>query len=491
MRPAFFGSAKRVALVLLAQVFSACGSPAPAATGAESPQQATTVPSADVAERPAPVSSTPGGATASTSTAVPALAFSKDDFSGAIARASERGKLVFVDAWAEWCHTCLSMDSVVLSDPSLRPFAGQYEFVAIDTEKPQNADFVSRYEMDTWPTFFVVRPSDLELVGFWPGAASVREMNEFLGQSLDAATAMQGGTLPPHLSHFLAARRAHAQAEDAQAAAEYGKAYDSMPADWPRKGELYMGYIDALAKTRNFKRCAEVGRAHLDDVTGAAKPAQFAQRYFTCLGQLRTADRDSEVERALAKIRSVASAPGSEMAFDDRVDALSLLATAYAVMGKKREAAATLAERLRLAEEAASKAKDALEARAFDRVRVQAYMDLGQPEKALALLEQSERDYPHGYTTPALLSEVLVRLGRVEEGLAALDRAIGNSEGPRRCDYLEDKAKQLKVLGRREEELATLEMLIAERSRLSGATQRQKLEQAKQRRDRLKAALGG
>lgn len=445
-----------------------------------------------LAENSAPAAATPP---ASATTDAPAhdappakLSFSRDDFDAAVERAKRDGKLVFVDAWAEWCHTCLSMDAVVFSDPSLVGFAAQYEFVAIDTERPQNEAFVGRFQMDTWPTFFVIEPVNLGLVGFWPGAGSVREMREFLEQSLDAAAALQSASLPPYLGHFLAARRAQAQAEDGVAATEYGKAYEGMPADWPRRSEVYLGYIDALSKTRAFRRCAEIGKKHLDEVTGAAKPVQFAQRYFNCLGQLRSADRDAEIERALGKMKTLAESPNADMAFDDRVDALTQLATAYKLMGRKQEAAAAVGKRLALAEEAARRAKDAMEARAFDRVRVLAYLDLGQPEQAIELLERSEREHPHGYATPELLSEVWFRLGRPDDGFAALDRAIANSEGPRLCDYLEEKANHLKRLRRVEAELATVERLVSERAKLRGAAQRQKLEQAKVRLERLRAS---
>jgi tetratricopeptide (TPR) repeat protein len=419
------------------------------------------------------------------------VVWSRDDFDGAIARAKQRGRLVFVDAWAEWCHTCLSMEAVVLSDPSLVSFADQYEFVAVDTENPKNAAFVGRFAMDTWPTFFVIRPDDLSLLGFWPGAASVTEMRQFLEQSLDAAQALEAGNAPPYLRHFLAARSAHSVGDDATAVKEYERAYGAMPDDWPRRSELLFGYIAALAKERQFSRCAEIGKRHLDEVTGAAKPAQFAQRYFTCLGQLRTPDRDAEVERALTKLASLARSPTPDMSFDDRVDALLMLSTAYRMMGRKEEAARVLSERLQLAEQAAKDAKDPSEARAFDRVRALSYLELGRSDEALALLAESERAHPHGYATPALLAEVLERLGRQDEGLEALERAVKNAEGPRRCDYLEDEADWLHRLGRYDAEVSVLERLLSERRKLRGAAQQQKLERTQQRLQVLRARIGG
>lgn len=414
------------------------------------------------------------------------LTFTHDDFDAAVERAKRDGKLVFVDAWAEWCHTCLSMDSVVLSDPSLLPFADRYEFVALDTEKPVNASFVSRFEMDTWPTFFVVHPADLALIGFWPGAGSVREMREFLEQSHDAALALDQGDPPPHLSAFLTARYAQSVGKDDDAAKAFATAYAAMPKDWPRKSELLVGYIRALTTTQRFDECAKIGKKHLDEVTGAAQPAQFAQRYFTCLGQLKTADRTAQVDRALKKLHTLSYSPTPEMSFDDQVDTLSLLATAYVMMGDKAKALETQQYRSRIAEDAASKATTTLEARAFDKVRVAAYVDSGKPEQAIELLQQREREHPHGYVTPSLLADVLRGLGRQDDGLEALERAIGNSEGPRRCGYLEEKVLWLEQLGRAPEQLQALDRLIAEREKLRGATNRQKLEAAKARREKLR-----
>jgi thiol-disulfide isomerase/thioredoxin len=42
-----------------------------------------------------------------------------EDFDAGMAKAKAEGKAVLVDAWAPWCHTCLSMQNYVLNDPSL------------------------------------------------------------------------------------------------------------------------------------------------------------------------------------------------------------------------------------------------------------------------------------------------------------------------------------------------------------------------------------
>src|SRR5688500_17030216 len=86
---------------------------------------------------PATASSATGATTATTSSASPvpapapagdptepvpvALSVIDDDIPAALAEARATGKLLFVEAWAAWCHTCISMKNYVLPDPSLVP----------------------------------------------------------------------------------------------------------------------------------------------------------------------------------------------------------------------------------------------------------------------------------------------------------------------------------------------------------------------------------
>lgn len=68
----------------------------------------------------------------------PELYWFEDDAEGALRAARERNKLVFVDLWAPWCHTCLSMRSYVLTQERI-PALEHFVLFAVDTEKEQNA----------------------------------------------------------------------------------------------------------------------------------------------------------------------------------------------------------------------------------------------------------------------------------------------------------------------------------------------------------------
>src|SRR5260370_4196142 len=84
------------------------------------------------------------------------LSFVEDDYEGALARARKEHRLLFVDAWAPWCHTCISMKAFVFNDAVLAPLASQFVSASVDTEKPTSASFVRKYPMKNWPTLWLV-----------------------------------------------------------------------------------------------------------------------------------------------------------------------------------------------------------------------------------------------------------------------------------------------------------------------------------------------
>jgi tetratricopeptide (TPR) repeat protein len=407
----------------------------------------------------------PSPATASpTPAAKPKLEFLHDDVAGAMARARREGKALFVDAWAPWCHTCLSMKHYVFVDASLAPLAERMLFVAVDTDREENAEFVDRYAIDVWPTFFILDPESGELLGFWPGAASVREIRDLSFAALEVfdANRSRDKTPDPNLVALVRARAAQAERRYDQAAATYSTLVARVPKSFPQRSEAIAGWITSLSRAGRAAECAEVGLRHLDQLTGAALPADLSRTVFGCASALKNAaKRRQGREAVLERLRALVASPPAESSLDDRADALDILAWALEQTGDTAGARQAHEQRLEMLEQAAEAAASPQAASTFDYQRATAYLALGKAEQAVEMLKQREKELPDSYEPPARLASVLTEMRRYSEALPAIERALSHAYGPRRLRYLALKARIQRELGDRTGQTTTLEQEVA------------------------------
>jgi len=429
----------------------------------------------------------PGEATAGKDTSAPPLVFIEDDLDAAMARARAEKKALFVDAWAPWCHTCLSMKNYVLVDPALRPLADRVVFAAVDTDRPSSAAFLERYKMSFWPTFFVLDPAKGDVVAYWPGAASAREMRSFIE---DAVRVMDASAPPSDPLYTLAqASAARAAGDHRKALALYDELLAKVDARWPRRDEALAGKLMSLANSGDAEGCARFGAEHVDAIRGAAAPADFASVLLSCAGRLaKSSTQELARRKAITKLEALIASPPAESTVDDRADALAILGGVKMELGDADGARAAHEKRLVLMEKAAAEAKTPEIAATYDYGRAISYMALGRSEDAVRMLEQREREMPKSYDPPARLASVLAKMGRNEAALAANGRAVALSYGPRRLAYLKQRADLQARMGDRKGQIATLREEVAGHEAL-GAGQRNEAALADARR-RLTEALG-
>jgi thiol:disulfide interchange protein len=103
------------------------------------------------------------------------ITFIEDDYARARSEARAKGVPIFVDTWAPWCHTCLSLRAYVFPDARLRPVADRFVWLSIDTERESNADLVSRLGVRVLPTLFVIDATDERVRLAWPGSLTAPE----------------------------------------------------------------------------------------------------------------------------------------------------------------------------------------------------------------------------------------------------------------------------------------------------------------------------
>ncbi len=476
-----------VASVISSSVLACAPAAVPPSTGAPEPTSSGALPPVDAS---APM----GAADAGTADTHPKLAFMADDVPGAMALAKKQGKLVFVDTWAEWCHTCISMKHFVLESPKLRPLGEQVVFVEVDTEKEKNAAFVDKHAIDVWPTFFVIDPEREDVLGYWPGSGSVQEMDDFIREGIAARDARKADKLDARspLAALLSAKRATADSLYDQAARDYKTALERAPKDWSRRSEAVAGLVSSLFNAGRADPCVDAGLAHFGEVRGAAKPTDVARVLLDCAEHVKDAKKGERV-RTLVKERLLAlrESPHPESTPDDRADTLGVLADAFLTFGDKEGARGASRERLAILEKASKDAPTPAAAQTYDAALASAFLAMGRAEDAVRLLQNREKQLPSSYEPPGRLAGVLLALKKYPEALAAIERALAHVEGPRRMRFLEIKADILGAQGDRAGQLAALEAVLAgyEAQAKRQAAKPQRLVTAKRRVDAAKAEL--
>ena len=100
------------------------------------------------------------------------IVFIRDNYASALALARAKKRPLFVDVWAPWCHTCMSMRQYVFPDGNLGRFAGELVWATIDLERAENAEFLARFPTTTLPTLWVIDPASQSPALKWIGSAT-------------------------------------------------------------------------------------------------------------------------------------------------------------------------------------------------------------------------------------------------------------------------------------------------------------------------------
>ena len=380
-------------------------------------------------------------------------AFLADDWDEAQRRALANGTLLFVDAWAPWCHTCWSMRRDVLHDASLSSFADRVTFVEIDTDRPHNAAFLARYPVRGWPTFFAIDPSSGAMLALQAGSMSLAETIAFL----DRALALRTSTAPADLA--LAAGYRALQSGDARAAAS--RFEEAAKLGGPRHTEAATAAYRAWREAKDFAACVRTATAALDAVEGSAAAGATASYLLMCAAELPQGDgaRGAAEQAAQAKLEALMRSPAAGAAVDDRADVMINLAERYQEQGRQDDARALHEQRLKLLEDDARSA-DPIAARVHDYARMNSYLALGRGDEAVALFRARIAQLPDDYEAHARLASTLYKLERFDEAAPVAERAVALAYGPRRLRYLHMLADIKNRRGDVPGERAALEQLV-------------------------------
>lgn len=324
------------------------------------------------------------------------------------------------------------MRAFVFTDKALERYAGRYVWLSIDTENAANAKFLSKYPIRVMPTLLVVDPKNETVVMRYAGGATVPQLAKLLDDG-ERAFHARGNTADAIL---VSADKLASTEKNDEAIKLYEKAIAVAPKNWPRLGRAAEALMMTLTLAQQNEACAAAARDLYPRLKGTTSGANVASMGLGCAIDI---DANNATRAGLFKVLEQDTldafhdpAVRSKMSGDDISGMYQSLIAARDAEREQTAARALREEWAAFLEKEAGAAKTAEQRAVYDSHRLTAYLELGTPEKAIPLLEQSERDFQNDYNPPARLALAYKAMNKLDEALAASDRALAKAYGPRK-----------------------------------------------------------
>ncbi len=359
-----------------------------------------------------------------------------DDYAGALACAQSKQLPLVVDLWAPWCHTCLSMQTTVFTDPSFATERDKFVFVALDTDREANAAALGKLAISAWPTYYVLDDGE-HVRARLVGSSSVPQFHAFLA----AGTARGAG---PE-EQLVLAEQALAVKDLDHADQLFDAAFAALPMTFARRPEALGAWILTKLKRKDFMRCGKLALDEAKHTGNAAVASDFLGTATACADELAKSPANKELvaslrELAIDRWMHLLGDPAAQLSVDDRSDAMASLRETLDAVGKHGEAKAIAEEQRTLLDATAAKAPSALAAMTYNWPRAEVYVYLGKPLDLVPALEKSAKDLPHEYDPLARLGWLYWKAGKLPEAAKATDGALALVYGPRKGRVLSLRA---------------------------------------------------
>ncbi len=262
----------------------------------------------------------------------------------------------------------------------------------------------------------------------------------------------------------------------------YQLALDQASKSWRKYGRTAESLLFALSSTQQNELCAQRALEFLPKLENTVSGASVAASGLGCATELEDKKFVAPLEKAT---REALANSKLELSADDRSGLYISLIGAREALKDEGGAKQLQQQWVSFLETSASEAKTPEQRAVYDSHRLSAYMEVGTPEKAIAMLEQSQKDFPGDYNPPYRLAVTYKAMKDWDKSLEMLDRAMPKMYGPRKIlayrlksDVLAAKgdgagarktiaeaieyAKSLPVGQRNERSIASLEKKLSE-----------------------------
>jgi thioredoxin-like negative regulator of GroEL len=388
--------------------------------------------------------------------------FIENDFGAALALARQSSRPLFIDVWTTWCHTCQSMRAYVFPDRALERVASQFVWLSVDAESERNTAFLDAFPVSAYPTLFVLDPRTQQATRRWLGSVTAPELAARLS---DVAEAWTPGNGTSEAERALA-RGDAASAAGKSARGDYERALSASPPSSLIHAQAVEALLNELSDNKQYLPCVRLAQKELPKTPPGTSLANVAAAGLSCALELPKADpeRARAVEDTVKRVAELASDPRVVMLADDRSSLYETLVDARDAEGDGKGATDAARAWASFLEVETEKATTPAARAVFDPHRLLAYMRLGEVQKAVPMLEASERALPNDYNPPARLATAYLKLGKPKEALQEAQRAESLAYGPRTVRILLTKADAQAALG----DATGVEASLAKADRIAG-----------------------
>jgi len=381
------------------------------------------------------------------------------------------------------------MRAYVFTDQALAKHAGQFVWLGINGEKAVNAEFLKRYKVPAYPTYYLLDQDGGTLIR-WTGGASVGQLDQFFTEQ-SAAYAKRASSGGNTVDAVLArADSLNGAAAYADAAAAYGQALAMAPPSWASYGRAVDARLFALDQADSAEACVTLAEQALPKVRHTVSAANVAGSGLGCALELpkdapRRAERVAAMEQATKEVLADNTLP---LSGDDRsglyIGLMDARDDANDSLGHKKVAEQWSA----YLDGEAAKANTPAARAVYDPHRLSAYIEIGHAERAIPMLEQSQKDFPDDYNPPARLALAYKALKQWDKALAASDVAMSKAYGPRKLSFYTARSDMYVGKGDKDAAIKTLEDAIAYANTLpDGQRNKNTIPSLQKRIDKLKA----
>jgi tetratricopeptide (TPR) repeat protein len=339
----------------------------------------------------------------------------------------------------------------LLAHADLARYAGQFVWLELSYDEPENRAFMTKYGASATPTFFVIDGHDEHVTAMQTGAMSLAELTQFLDRG--AATKNQG----PADTELTRGDTLLPQ-QPADAATAYQEALRLAPATWRQRELAEALLVQALQDSRQWQQCAETSASY----AGAMKrDVIFVRTVVGGMWCLASTDPAPWANAALRKLQSLAEeALSFPTTVRDHRDSIYRTLMYISVNRNDDTSAAEWGGRW-LAELDAIKPRSDDERSALDIARVENVQVYGDPERILPALMESERAMLHDYIASLRVAQMEDAAKHYDEAIAACDRGLARRPGANgRAWLLQIKADALKSKGKTAEARQALEQAL-------------------------------